>query len=151
MDLIIQPARPDQAGELSRLAQESKRHWGYPDEWLELWRADLTIGPAEIERGGVFLAQLNDELVGWFSLGPAEPNHRLDHLWVAPGRLGRGIGRRMLDRAKAEARDRGGRSLIIDSDPNAEGFYLKMGAKRIGLTPSRPEGRMLPRLELILE
>ncbi len=42
----------------------------------------------------------------------------------------------------------GGATLRIASDPNAEGFYLKMGARRVGETPSQPEGRALPLLLL---
>ncbi|TCT06419.1 hypothetical protein EDC22_1111 [Tepidamorphus gemmatus] len=35
----------------------------------------------------------------------------------------------------------------VDSDPFAEGFYLAMGAQRVGEAPSGAiAGRMLPRL-----
>mgnify|MGYP003693542487 CR=1 FL=1 len=43
------------------------------------------------------------------------------------------------------------RALIVVSDPNAEGFYLKMGCRRIGTRPSELEdGRQLPLLRLAL-
>jgi hypothetical protein len=34
----------------------------------------------------------------------------------------------------------------IVSDPNAEGFYLRMGAQRSGEVESTPRGRYLPKL-----
>jgi len=38
---------------------------------------------------------------------------------------------------------------MIDADPNAEGFYLKMGAERVGESPSGSiPGRMLPLLQV---
>ena len=37
---------------------------------------------------------------------------------------------------------------MIDSDPNVKGYYLKMGAKLIGETPSTVfKGRLLPLLK----
>ena len=37
------------------------------------------------------------------------------------------------------------KSFTIDSDPNAKGYYLKMGAQLIGETPSTVfKGRLLP-------
>lgn len=45
------------------------------------------------------------------------------------------------------ARALGLSSLLIDADPNAEGFYLRMGAERVGEVPSGSiSGRMLPLL-----
>ena len=44
-------------------------------------------------------------------------------------------------------------ALEISSDPNAEGFYQRMGAKRIGVVRSEIEGkpRVLPRMSIELE
>ncbi|SCB67628.1 GCN5-related N-acetyltransferase [Bacillus mycoides] len=40
------------------------------------------------------------------------------------------------------------KSFTIDSDPNAKGFYVKMGAKLIGETPSTVfKNRLLPLLQ----
>ena len=41
----IRRAAIEDAGELTRVAHESKSHWGYPRRWIELWRDDLTITP----------------------------------------------------------------------------------------------------------
>jgi hypothetical protein len=38
--------------------------------------------------------------------------------------------------------------LRIASDPFAEGFYRRMGARRVGVVPSTPRGRTLPLLLL---
>jgi hypothetical protein len=42
---------------------------------------------------------------------------------------------------------------VIDADPHAEAFYVRMGARRTGTgtVASRPEGRELPRLVLDLD
>ncbi|MGQ7056072.1 hypothetical protein ACUN3C_22715, partial [Bacillus cereus group sp. BceL245] len=47
-----------------------------------------------------------------------------------------------------KANELGLKSFTIDSDPNAKGYYLKMGAQLIGETPSTVfKGRVLPLLK----
>ncbi len=45
-----------------------------------------------------------------------------------------------------EAASRGAESVEIEADPNAEGFYLRMGARRVGENVYEIEGhrRLLP-------
>jgi GNAT superfamily N-acetyltransferase len=69
---------------------------------------------------------------------------------VLPGRIGDGVGTALLEAACAAAAGRGARTLGVASDPGAEGFYLRRGARRIGEVPSRPAGRRLPLLRLDL-
>jgi predicted N-acetyltransferase YhbS len=76
----------------------------------------------------------------------------LEHLWVLPAEMGRGLGRRLFDAAAAHARAAGAASLLIDGDPNALPFYLRVGAVQIGETRDRLDGqervRPLLRVEL---
>jgi ribosomal protein S18 acetylase RimI-like enzyme len=60
--------------------------------------------------------------------------------------MGAGIGARLLREAIEAIAAAGGGTLEIASDPNAEGFYLRMGAIRVGSLPSWPAGRRLPLL-----
>ena len=70
----------------------------------------------------------------------------LEHMWVEPGFIGRGIGRALFDHALETARHAGVTKLEIESDPNAEEFYRKRGAKRIGYSVGEVDGerRLLP-------
>jgi GNAT superfamily N-acetyltransferase len=54
-------------------------------------------------------------------------------LWVRVEFHGRGLGRRLFTEAARLADELGAAELLIKCDPNAEPFYLKMGAVRIGL------------------
>ena len=75
----------------------------------------------------------------------------LAHLFVEPDFIGSGVGRRLLEYAVAEARRLGAVELIIDSDPNAEGFYRAMSAERMGTVPSIVDSeRQLPLLRFKL-
>ena len=77
---------------------------------------------------------------------------RLEHLWVLPEQMGRGFGRRFFAHAAAFAAERGALSLTIEADPNAEPFYQRMGALRVGTRESQIDGstRLLPLLKYAL-
>ena len=71
----------------------------------------------------------------------------LMHLFVEPSALGRGIGRDLFETAIEWTRAQRRRTLLIASDPNAVGFYRRLGAADAGWTPSEAvPGRMLPLL-----
>ena len=146
----IRPARTTDAPRLSALARAAKRHWGYPDEWLRLWDPELTVTADTIRRQHVFCAEEGDSIVGFYAVSAAGPAAELEHMWIEPRSFGRGIGSRLLAHALDQAATRGIRSLRIASDPNAEGFYVRRGARRIGTVPSTPEGRHLPLLEVAI-
>jgi predicted N-acetyltransferase YhbS len=65
----------------------------------------------------------------------------LEHLWVLPAWIGTGLGRRLFVRAMRRAHELGARTVTIESDPNAEGFYRKMGARRAGENVYELEGK----------
>lgn len=72
-------------------------------------------------------------------------------MFVEPDAIGRGVGRTLFEHTVAQARRLGFTALTIDADPNAEPFYVAMGALRIGATPSGSiPGRELPLLRIEL-
>lgn len=148
--LSIRPARAADADALTALALASKRYWGYPEHFIELWRDALTVDAAAIGAGRVHLAVDGAGLAGFYALGDDRGRCELDALFVAPARIGRGVGRQLFRHACERARRAGARELIIASDPNAEAFYRKQGAVRIGDTPSLPRGRRLPVMTVAL-
>lgn len=130
---LFRRAQPPEAEELTRIALEAKQSWGYPAEWLAEWRPDLTITPGYISGSPVGVVELNDAVVGFFGLLLEDGHWHLEHLWVRPAFHGRGLGRTLFAEAAQQARAAGATELRIKSDPNAEKFYLKMGAVRTGL------------------
>ena len=148
--MTIRPAHASDATRLTAIARAAKRHWGYPDEWLQLWEPELTVTPDHILDLQVFCAEDDDAVVGFCAVSCDAPGAELEHLWIEPDAIGRGIGSELLDQALTVAREAGARHLRIASDPHAEGFYLQRGARRIGTVPSTPEGRHLPLLELTI-
>lgn len=148
--LTIRRAEPEETACLTEIAFAAKRHWDYPESWIEVWREDLTVTPEFIERNEVYAAIENDTLVGFYALVTSEGTTELEHLWVLPEWIGKGVGRQLLQHALDRAAAVGGTVIEIVSDPNAEGFYLKAGAAKVGEVISEIEGkaRILPRLLL---
>ena len=146
---IVRAGRDD-AGVLSLIAYAAKRHWGYPERWMERWREGLTISPEFVEGNEVYAALVEGEPVGFYALVGEECRMELEHLWVLPERMGTGVGRALLEHAAGRAADLGAETLGIEADPNAEGFYRRMGARRVGETTYELDGRerILPLLTL---
>jgi GNAT superfamily N-acetyltransferase len=144
----IRDASPDDAATLTRIAHDAKRHWGYPEHWIQHWQDDLTISPEFVAANQVCVAENEGELLGFYALIIRDGKAELDHLWVAPEHIGAGVGKELFLHAMQRAAGRNVSEVEILSDPNAEGFYRKMGAHRIGETVSEIEGepRSLPRL-----
>ena len=146
----IQRATPNDAEALTRIAFAAKRYWGYPERWMERWRESLTITPEFVGRNEVYAATLNEEILGFYALVGEGREIQLEHLWVSPERIGTGVGRLLFGHAVRRAASLGAETLRIEADPNAEGFYRRMGATRIGETsyPIDGQRRTLPLLVL---
>jgi ribosomal protein S18 acetylase RimI-like enzyme len=142
-------AKPEDADALTEIAHAAKRHWGYPEHWIEAWRDILTMRPEFIAANVAYCAMEDDNIVGFYVLTTESDGIHLDHLWILPAAMRRGIGRTLFEHAVNQARAAGFDLIKIEADPNAEGFYERMGARRVGTSVSAVEGekRELPLME----
>ena len=83
---------------------------------------------------------------GFYALVGRDREVELEHLWVSPEHIGTGIGRALFDHAVSKAASLNAEAVRIEADPNAEGFYRRMGARRVGENVYEIEGhkRELP-------
>ncbi len=146
----IRRALVDEAAALTEIAHAAKRYWGYPETWIQHWQEDLTISAEMVRDNPVYLAEENGKVRGFYALAVRNEKAQLDHLWVLPEDIGAGVGKALFLHAMQFAAGRNVNEVEIESDPNAEGFYQKMGAHRIGETVSEIDGqtRKLPRLRV---
>ena len=146
---ILRRARPDEAGTLSELALAAKAYWGYDEAFLAACRDELTLTGDDIARGRIVVAEIAGAVVGFSSVDGTPPAGELGNLWITPVRIGGGLGRLLWQHAMATAAAAGFTQLDIGAEPNAEGFYRKMGARRIGTEPSGSiPGRVLPLMRI---
>lgn len=147
---------------LTAIAVQAKSSWGYPEAWIEAWSDDLTITIEHLTRCQIWAAfeagtgsgnEAGAAPAGFTVLDPAVPVAGLEHFWIAPDHQGRGLGRSLFERLRRDAEAAGAEVLEVVSDPNAEGFY-----RRLGFAPHARlradvlgEERYLPVLRLTLD
>jgi len=146
--VIIRQASPNEAAALTQIAHDAKRYWGYPENWIQHWRANLTISPDFISNNEVYVAEREDEIIGFYALVLGDRRAELEHMWVAPKHIGTGVGKELFIHAMQNAAGDNIAEVEISADPNAEGFYKRMGARQIGEDRSEIDGqtRRVPRL-----
>jgi N-acetylglutamate synthase-like GNAT family acetyltransferase len=152
MNLHIRRARPDEAAVLTEIAHAAKRHWGYPENWIREWESDLTITPEFIVTNEMYVATNRQEIVGCCALVFNESLAELEHMWIRPEHIGAGVGRALFMHVTERAATLKIQALELSADPNAEGFYVRMGATRIGEFQSEVERkpRVLPRMAVVI-
>lgn len=146
----IRRALPEEAATLTQIALDAKRYWGYPEHWIKHWEADLTVSSDFIRDNPVYVAEKEGEIHGFYALCVSGNKAELEHMWVTPGSIGTGIGKELFLDAMDRATTLEVREIEISADPNAAGFYERMGASQIGETDASIEGqaRKLPRLRI---
>lgn len=144
--LTLRAARADEAAVLSALAFRAKAVWGYSPEFMQACRNELTYAATDVARGGFVVAEEDGRVVGFYALAPAvDGAAELEALFVEPGRIGQGVGRALIEHAKASAARLGARRMVIQGDPHAARFYAAAGGVRAGTRPSGSiAGRALP-------
>jgi GNAT superfamily N-acetyltransferase len=112
------------------------------DEWRLLFR----------RAGGkqVFVAVSGRTPVGWAATVRQGEVLWLDDLWVEPGSMGRGIGRQLFEHAVASDKQQGAARVEWEAEPNAIGFYEKMGGRHVRDGDLSAWGRVNPVMGLDL-
>lgn len=129
----------------------SKAAWGYDAAFMALCLPELTVQPAAIAAGEVWVAEEGEVLTGVLELVPGAEAVELRLIFVAPERLRAGIGAALWRYAEARARALGADAIALDADPNAVPFYERMGMTIVGERPSGSiPGRALPRMRKVL-
>lgn len=141
---------------MTALAMRSKAHWGYDAAFMAAAEAELTVTPGKLAAFPHLVAERDSVLLGlasleWDEADRAAGTAYLALMFVDPDAMGSGAGAALFEAICHEALEAGFKRLLIESDPQAEGFYLRMGAVRTGDAPSASiPGRFLPLLEMAL-
>src|SRR5436190_487245 len=103
MAATIVRAKLEYAEALTQIAHAAKRHWSYPESWIESWRDVLTMRPEFIAGNISYCAIEDDHPVAFYVLTTEDDGLHLDHLWIVPAAMRRGIGTMLFEHAAAEA------------------------------------------------
>lgn len=149
MSIVLSRAEAKDAAKLTEVAFTAKRHWGYPESWMARWSSALAISPDFLSKHPTFVAKENQEIVGFATVRVEGSEGWIDHLWVKPEAMRRGIGRALFTECESHARAVGLLRLKMEADPHAEAFYARMGARVFQQVPASMDGapRFLPLME----
>ena len=150
--MIIRLVHPEEADQLTQIALAAKRHWGYPKRWIETWTPQLTFSPEYFQGNEGWAAVVDGNPVAFYTLLEANETASIENLWVLPDFIGQGVGRELFHHAVQLLRERGYKIVRLEADPNAAGFYEKMGMHQVGEHISEMDGqpRILPIMEMEL-
>jgi len=147
--ISIRRVHPEETDQLTQIALSAKRYWGYSEHWMEVWTPLLTFDAQYFEANESWAAEIEHHPIAFYTLLDREGIAWLENLWVTPVYIGKGIGKILFQHAVEIALERGYKLLQLEADPNAAGFYEKMGMHKIGERHSEVDGqlRVLPLME----
>jgi len=152
--LLIRKAKATEANSLTELTVNSKAYWGYSEKFMAACIDELVVPKEKLENPNFcyMVAEVNNKLLGYYGLEPlSKVEIELSALFVESSNIGSGIGKALLAHAMNVALDMGGIDLVLQSDPNAEGFYIANGWLLTGKRESLSfPGRYLPTFSISL-
>lgn len=151
MQQSVRLAKPNEADMLSALAFASKAAWGYVDSDMAHWRDELRVDTASLIRCPTFVIETDGFVAGFCQVDLTPTPAELVHFWIHPAVMHCGLGGFLLAHCLGRMRAQGLRELHIDADPNAERFYLRSGAIRVGVVAAALDDeplRVRPQLRL---
>ncbi|MBI1384940.1 MAG: GNAT family N-acetyltransferase [Rhizobiales bacterium] len=131
----------------------SKASHGYDAAFMEACRVELTVDARVLASSDTWVAEVGGVgegamIAGFAGFEIVHGRANVTAMFVDPAASGRGIGRALWTRLEEQVAARGLEVIDVEADPNAVGFYRRMGCVQVGMTPSGSiPGRMLPLLE----
>lgn len=149
--MLIEKASTKDHEILTEITKKSKAYWGYSEEQILKWSNNLTITQDYLKDNDVFKLINGNKIVGYYSyIIEEEKNVILDNLFVLPEYIGKGFGKYLMTDFLNRMKEIKIEKITLDSEPNAELFYSKMGFVKIGEFETSIKNRFMPIMELNL-
>ena len=126
--VVIRAARPQERHALEDLQLRASTHWPTYRAHLAAHPGVVAIPPAQIDDGLVRVAERRGEVAGFaVLLRPVAGACELDGLFVEPSHMGNGVGRLLVEDAERIAAAQGAEWIDVIANPDAVGFYERVG------------------------
>jgi GNAT superfamily N-acetyltransferase len=141
--VVIRRARTDEGARLKEIAFDAKASWGYERDRVREWADQGDFTPERLRELIVFVADSGGRAIGWASLIQRAEVGWLEDLWIDPDWMRQGVGALLFRRTAEHAKELGATRLEWEAEPNAIGFYEKMGCAYVRESESTEWGRTL--------
>jgi GNAT superfamily N-acetyltransferase len=142
--LRIRSGHAGEGSTLRQIAIAAKSYWGYDRSWVTEWVEHGGFSDEALRARDIYVADIDGKPVGWAASVPKGDVCWLDDLWVDPPWIGKGVGSRLWRHVAQRAADVRAVRLEWEAEPNAVGFYKKMGGRYLRDSEAREWGRVLP-------
>lgn len=143
-ELSYQQATFRDCKQLTETAHLSKQDWGYSDDDMKLWEDDLRIDEDYIRKNTVIKVYAEEQFIGFFAVIAVDHEIlEIDHLWLLPGVKRKGFGSLIFKTILQYGKTNAFKKAILIAEPNAKGFYEKMGGTVQGTFQSKIKDRYL--------
>lgn len=150
--MVIEKANNTDHEILTQITKKSKAFWGYSEEQIEIWSSFLTVTSGYIEANAVYKISVEDQIVGYYSfITQDEKIIKLDNLFVLPEYIGKGLGRLLMEHFLLNIDKTETTTITLNSEPNAELFYSKLGFVKVGEIETSIKDRYMPIMELTIK
>lgn len=148
----IEKATIHDSGILTEITMKSKAYWGYSEEQIIEWKNFLTISIDYIEKNSVYKLIIDNSIIGYYSYFKTEKDSiKLDNLFILPKYIGLSYGKKLMqDFINKIQTEKNIKKITLDSEPNAEIFYQKIGFVKVGEFETSIKNRFMPIMEMIL-
>lgn len=144
----VEKAKITDAEKLTSLTLKSKAYWNYAEEQIEKWRPELTITAAYIDKNEMYKLIIDDQLIAYYAYFRLDKGKvKLDNMFITPEFIGMGYGKLLMMDFMNRVKRSGYTKIMLDADPNAKGFYEKLGFSAVGRIKSSMPNRFLPVME----
>lgn len=141
--VLVRSAALHEGERLREIATAAKGYWEYDEDRVREWGASLDFSEDGLRGKEVYVAEVDGRIVGWAALIHRGELCWLDDLWIEPEWIGKGIGGRLFRHVAEIGRRRGAVRMEWEAEPNAIGFYGKMGGRYLRDSPPNEWGRIL--------
>jgi len=137
--VFIRDALPDEASALESLQRRASDVWAEYRDQLAAHRDAITPPHQAIAEGRVRVAvDASGHRLGFSVVLPVENGRcELDDLFVEPDWMRQGVGRMLVDDVRTRAGAAGASFVDVTANPNALGFYARLGFEVTGQASTR--------------
>ena len=128
--LILRAARAGELDALTDLCLRSKAVWGYDRAFMDACRNELTLTQEDLRTTKLQVAERDGGVIGVAQVSAEGATAHLEKLFVEPGQLRGGAGRRLFEWAKAAAADFGATHLVDRGRPRRRTLLPPHGRAR---------------------
>lgn len=146
--LEIRQAKSSEAALLTDIAARGESYWGVDPDFVENFTAIYRITENFINDNPTYVIEEEGKIIGFYGLSTKKEQKELEYLYIEPEYIGKGYGRHLWNHMIDYCKGNGIDNIVFVANPQAVGFYTKLGAVEIGLVESLVrKGRMVPKLK----